>query len=134
MKDCMALFLSLVATLGATAGEWKLADRKETAAGGNLRGFGRVATAYESWTDGDEAVAATVFRTAGADEAETVLGKYLWDQSWNGAKAEDGILVTPGGSAFAFAKSGAVATIFAADDEDALEDFVVARGLKGSPR
>ena len=132
MKSRLITLLALGAAMPAAAGDWTKTSTREIAAGGELRGFGRVATTYESWRDGDEAVEATVFRTSGADEAETVLGKYLWDQSWNGAKIEDGLLVTPGGCAFALAKSGAVATIFAADDKDAIEDFVEARGLKGS--
>ena len=128
-----AITASLLAmSLCAFAGEWTLASRKDCAAGGDLRGFGRVATAYETWADGADVVEATVFRTAGAAEAETVLGKYIWDQSWNMAKAEDGLIVTPGGRAFAFAKSGAVAAIYVADDRNTMKRFVDGRGLSSS--
>ena len=128
-----AITSSLLAmSLCAFAGEWTQSSRKDCAAGGDLRGFGRVATAYETWADGADVVEATVFRTAGAAEAETVLGKYIWDQSWNMAKAEDGLLVTPGGRAFAFAKSGAVAAIYVADDRNVLRRFVDGRGLSSS--
>ena len=129
MKTKLTLALALGAAIAATAGDWMRTGVRETAAGGELRGFGRVATAYETWRDGASAVEATVFRATSEKGAETVLGKYLWDLSWNGAKAVDGIFVTPGGRALAFAKAGAVATILTADDASTLREFAKARDL-----
>lgn len=128
----LGTFVAAVALAAVAQADWSSVARMESAAGGNLRGFGRVATTFETWRDGGRTVWTSVFRTAGEEEAETVLGKFLWDLSWNGTKASGNLLVTPGGRAFALAKSGAVATVCAAEDAAALESFVAARDLKAS--
>lgn len=76
------------------------------AAQGSLRGFGNC----EAVRDGVR----TDFRCDSTNGAECVLGKLLWDLSYNdGAKWNGKVLETAGG-AFAFARRGVVATVVAA--------------------
>lgn len=83
-----------------------IAPSSLAASEGRLRGFGNC----EAVRDG----ICTEFRCDSISGAECVLGKFLWDLSYNdGAKWSGNVLETAGG-AFAFARRGVIATVLCA--------------------
>ena len=97
-----------------------------------LRGFGRVSVNHEIHKIHEKhAVSVMRFECETPGKAEVVLGKFLWDLRREPDVVEkDGIFSRPG-AAFAFAKEGSAAIIYAADDMASLEDWFSRKERKG---
>ncbi len=128
-KSGLVMVILALGALNALAWERLEVARAESA--GTLRGFGKVETVTAQWKDGADVVHETLFKTKGEENADAILGKFLYDlEQSDGVRRQTvagaPVHVTKGGVAFLLAKKTIEARIYAAARVDALERFLTA--------